>query len=319
MRVLVCGAGVIGQIYGGRLAEAGHDVTLFARGPAAESLASHGVVLVRGGETSRSRPTVTTEFPLDVAFDAVLVTVRRDQLAGVLPVLTASAARRIVFMLNQGVDLDGIRDQVGAARSIFAFPGVGGRRTDEGSITYLEVRQQKTTVESGRGAAPVVDMLRSAGLAVEVCADMAGWLKTHAVFVTAVGAAIIAAGTVDTLASDRTRVAELVAAVGEGFRALGRQGVGVTPTPLRLIFTVVPRLIAVRYWQGQLGGPLGTLAIAPHVRATRDTEFPAMVADVRLLVAGHGPTPRLDRLLDAADLGSAPTATQPDHGSAPSP
>ncbi len=318
MRVLVCGAGVIGQIYGGRLAAAGNEVTLLARGPAAESLATHGVALVKRGETSRSHPAVTTEFPLDVAFDAVFVTVRRDQLADVLPMLAASAATRIVFMLNEGVDLDSIRDRVGTARCVFAFPGVGGKRTDAGSITYLEIRQQQTTVEDCGGVeAPVVDMLRSAGFAVEVCAEMAGWLKTHTVFVTVVGAAIIAGGTVDELTSDRTRMAEMVAAVGDGFRALARQGVTVTPTPLRIIFTAVPRFIAVRYWQGQLRGPLGTLAIAPHVAATRDTEFPAMVGDVRLLVAGHGPTPHLDRLLlDAADPVSARTAAHPDHGAA---
>ena len=61
---------------------------------------------------------------------------------------------------------------------------------------------------------------------------------------------------------------------------------------------VVPRFIAVRYWQKQLRGPIGTVAIAPHMRATRGTELPVLRADVRHLVAGHGPTPHLDLLLD---------------------
>jgi 2-dehydropantoate 2-reductase len=81
---------------------------------------------------------------------------------------------------------------------------------------------------------------------------------------------------------------------------LARQNVAVTPTPLRVIFTMVPPFIAAHYWQRQLNGPLGTVAIAPHVRATRNTEFPQIAADVRRLVAGHGPTPHLDRLLDIA-------------------
>jgi 2-dehydropantoate 2-reductase len=128
---------------------------------------------------------------------------------------------------------------------------------------------------------------------------MAGWLATHAVFITAVGSAILAAGGDSAvLAADRARVADLVAAVGEGFHALSRQHITVTPTPLRLIFTVVPRFIAVRYWQKQLSGPIGTVAIAPHMRATRGTELPVLRADVRHLVAGHGPTPHLDLLLD---------------------
>jgi hypothetical protein len=48
---------------------------------------------------------------------------------------------------------------------------------------------------------------------------------------------------------------------------------------------------------GPMDGPVGTVAIAPHMRTTRYTELPAFRADVGRLVAGSGPTPRLDRLL----------------------
>jgi hypothetical protein len=54
----------------------------------------------------------------------------------------------------------------------------------------------------------------------------------------------------------------------------------------------------VRYWQTALRGPVGTLSIAPHVRATRTTEFAALAADVRGLT--HGQAPRLENLLAAA-------------------
>jgi hypothetical protein len=73
----------------------------------------------------------------------------------------------------------------------------------------------------------------------------------------------------------------------------------VTPTPLRVIFTRVPRFFAVRYWQAQLRGPVGTLTIAPHVRATSGTEFAALVDDVRKLTGGRAP--RLDTLLGGYD------------------
>jgi 2-dehydropantoate 2-reductase len=299
MRVLIYGSGVIGQIYGGRLAQAGHDVTLLARGPAVEALAARGVTLRRDGEVSHARPRVAARIADGDRFDVILVTVRLDQLAEVLPVLAVTSADRIALMLNQSVDLDGIRDQVGRARTIFTFPGVGGQHTDDGAISYLEIAQQHTTVERRDGIeAPVVELLRSAGFVLDIRDSIGDWLKTHAVFITAVGAAIIdSGGDSAALAADRSRVANLVQAVREGFRALARQGVAVTPAPLRVIFTVVPRFIAVRYWQRQLKGPLGSVAIAPHVRATRDTEFPLISADVRRLVAGHGPTPHLDRLL----------------------
>jgi 2-dehydropantoate 2-reductase len=302
MRVLIYGAGVIGQIYGGRLAQAGHEVTLLARPQTAALLTAHGITLERGGEASSAQPHVTTKVPAGAAFDIALVTVRRDQLAEILPAIAELTTGRIALMLNQCVDLELVRERVGSERTVFTFPGVGGQRTKDGAIAYLEISQQKTTIERRHGIeAPVVDLLRSAGFALDMQTDMAAWLKTHAVFITAVGAAILeAGGDSERLAADRARVAAMVAAVGEGFRTLERQNIGITPTPLRLIFTVVPRFLAVSYWQRQLRGPLGTLAIAPHVRATRETEFPVMCADVRRLVAGHGSTPQLDRLLEVA-------------------
>lgn len=45
MRVVVVGAGAIGGVVGGRLHQAGHDVTLVARGSHYEALASRGLVL----------------------------------------------------------------------------------------------------------------------------------------------------------------------------------------------------------------------------------------------------------------------------------
>ena len=38
MRILIFGAGVIGSLYGARLAEAGYDVSIYARGRRLESL-----------------------------------------------------------------------------------------------------------------------------------------------------------------------------------------------------------------------------------------------------------------------------------------
>lgn len=309
MKVLIYGAGVIGQIYGGRLARAGHNVSLLARGEQARSLAEHGVTLRKGDESFQVAPEVLTALPPDARYDVVLVTVRRDQVADIVPALAAVTAQRIVFMLNQFIDLERLRSQTGADRTLFGFPGVAGFHSAEATVTYLEVPQQKTTIERRGGRErPVIDLLRTADLPVAVSDDMAGWLATHAVFVTVVGAAVMAAdGDSVALAANRARVTDMVAAVGEGFRALSRQHIAVKPTPLRLIFTVVPRFIAVPYWQRQLSGPTGTVGIAPHMRATRYTELATLIADVRHLVAGHGPTPRLDRLLQIRPEPRPPT------------
>lgn len=105
-----------------------------------------------------------------------------------------------------------------------------------------------------------------------------------------VGAAILAAGGDSrALGHDRGRTAAMVAAVGEGFRALRGRGVSPVPAPLRTIFTRVPRAVAVPYRQRQLRGTVGTDTIEPHLLATRTTELPALAAAARRLVGPSAP------------------------------
>lgn len=99
---------------------------------------------------------------------------------------------------------------------------------------------------------------------------------------------------------DRAATGRVVGAVREGFTALARHGIWPTPRPLRFIFTTAPRPLAVSYWCRQFRGPTGTETIAPHVRATRHSELPPLMAAVRDLVGTSAPT--LERLLrDAAE------------------
>jgi hypothetical protein len=78
--------------------------------------------------------------------------------------------------------------------------------------------------------------------------------------------------------------------------------VAVQPRALKMIFTIVPPVIAVLYWQEQLRGTLGTVALAPHSRMTKDTELPVLYRDVQKMVAGMAPTLHLDKLLTLAQL-----------------
>src|SRR4051812_811374 len=114
MKVLIWGAGVIGQIYGGRLAQAGHDVTVLARGERARELADQGITLSRDGGSVHVRPAVVTTIAADTTYDVVLVTVRRDQVAQLVPHLAQVSAGRVVFLLNQCLGLEELRAQTGA-------------------------------------------------------------------------------------------------------------------------------------------------------------------------------------------------------------
>jgi 2-dehydropantoate 2-reductase len=306
MKILIYGAGVIGQIYAGRLHEAGHEVTVLARGQTLQTLTQDGITLVNRAGVSRApvRVDVTGEVGPDRSFELALVTVRRDQVEEILPTLAGLQASQVVMMQNNSLDLARIADSVGPDRTLFGFPGVGGYRRDDGAICYIEIPQQPTTLGRQQGREDITEAaLRSAGFAVDTTADMDGWLKTHAVFIAATCASINSCGgDAVKLAADRARVTTMIRAAGEGFRALASQGVAVQPRPLKMIFTMVPRVFAVRYWQGQLRGTLGTVALAPHSAMTKDTELPVLYRDVQKMVAGMVPTPHLDALLSLAQL-----------------
>ncbi len=301
MRILVQGAGVIGQVYAGRLHQGGHAVTVLARGRTHEALVRDGITLSNGERTTNDHVRVVERVGAgpDDSYDLVLVAVRRDQIDGALPALKVVQATTILFLLNHPSSLAGLREAVGPERAVFGFPGVGGQRTGGGAVRYLEIPQQPTTLGRCDGREEVVaSALTAAGLTVTLSADIEAWLKTHAIFIATIGAAINSCGgDSSALAADSERMRTMVRALQEGFRALASQGVDLTPTALRVLFTMVPTPFVVRYWRRQLRGDIGRLALAPHVWKTRDTELAALTADVQDLLRGGRPTPHLDVLL----------------------
>ena len=72
MRFLIAGAGAIGAYLGARMAHAGFDVTLFARGPHLRAMQDHGVQVKSVDGDFVARPAITGSLeeagPVDVVF-----------------------------------------------------------------------------------------------------------------------------------------------------------------------------------------------------------------------------------------------------------
>ena len=72
MRFLIAGAGAIGAYIGARMAHAGLDVTLFARGPHLRAMQEHGVQVKSSDGDFIARPTIASSLaevgPVDVVF-----------------------------------------------------------------------------------------------------------------------------------------------------------------------------------------------------------------------------------------------------------
>lgn len=303
--VAVVGAGVIGQVYAGRLAAAGHRVWLLARGAALDSLRVRGVCLSRAGATARPAVEIVGSAADIPAVDAAYLAVPGDKLAQALPVVAGIDAPTVVTLANLAAQAAQVVRAIGPERAVLGFPGVGGARSAAG-VNYYEIPQQATMIGvCGDRHAAVAQDLAGAGFAVAVEKDPVAWLATHAVFIVGVGAAIIAAGGSDGLARDRARTARMVLCVRDGFAALARRGGRVTPLALRAIFSLVPTAFSVPYWQKQLAGDLGRVALAPHILSTRDSEFAYLVRQVRALA---GDAPRLEAALAEAGYPGAGTA-----------
>lgn len=94
MRFLVVGAGVIGQVYAGRLHEAGHEVTLLARPAQVADLVALGVRLETEGRLTKHRVSVRNQTPMETDFDYAFLAVRDEQSAAGLEAARQAGARR---------------------------------------------------------------------------------------------------------------------------------------------------------------------------------------------------------------------------------
>src|ERR1700716_404045 len=103
MRVLVVGAGAIGGFFGGRMLQAGRDITCLVRAKRASELASAGLVIKspNGDVTLKNPPTVQAD-KLSEQFDVVLLSCKAfdldDAVKSFAPAVGANTA--IVPLLN---------------------------------------------------------------------------------------------------------------------------------------------------------------------------------------------------------------------------
>lgn len=300
MRIVIVGAGVIGRIYAARLCRAGCEVTVVARGSAAQALIESGVsIRVAGGSMITVFPSVVTEMGSADEADLAIVAVRRDQIGAASSDVARLNARIVVSLCDLPMGLADLAILIGFQRFVPAFPGVGGCIGDDGVVEFIDVRQQPTTIQDGPVSMEVAGVLESAGFRTTIVPDLTPWLQSHAVFICAFESAIVAAdGDLAALASNRRAVRNIVLGVREGMRALEARAVEVVPRSLRMIFLGMPVWFATRYWMRQLSGPLGRLGFLPHSMASRDTELPALQRDVRALTNAAS-TPMLERLFDS--------------------
>ncbi|MEV8351989.1 ketopantoate reductase family protein [Streptomyces niveus] len=230
MKLLVYGAGVLGSLFSARLHEAGHDVSLLARGERLASLRRHGVQLAEAGSPDVRRvPVPVVEHPAG-GYDLTAVFVRTHQVDVVLESL-AGLEGDVLFQLNWAAGAEPLGAVIGDERVLLGFGAAGG--TMEGDV----VRYRAPNFLTRRVATPIgepdgrttprleriVGEFRTAGINAKAEPRMDAWLKTHAAFEVPLGQAVHTAGGPVALADDPDAV--------RGMLRLMRQNLAALPTP----------------------------------------------------------------------------------------
>lgn len=243
-KILIFGAGVIGSTYGGLLAKSGHHVTLLARNRRLIELREKGLLLKRvsRGTIEKIPVEITDESHLTGSYDYVFVTLRHEQVAPSLPVLSGINSSCFVFMVNNPSGYNEWINALGPHRVMPAFPGSGGKN-DNGIVCYEIVSKliQPTTLGEPDGKSTVRlkelrHILTNAGFRVSVSKKMDVWQKTHVAMVAPLGDVIyFDGGNNYTVSGNKEAIRQMNLALKENFMFLRKSGIGTEPFKLNII------------------------------------------------------------------------------------
>jgi 2-dehydropantoate 2-reductase len=138
MRVLVLGAGAVGGYFGGRLAEAGRDVTFLLRGPRAAALAEDGLKVASPLGDFQVPVKVATADRVGGPYDLVLLTAKHYDLDAAIDAIRPGVGRgsAVLPLLNGLVHLDRLDAAFGPGHVLGGVAYVGAGLLPDGSIRH---------------------------------------------------------------------------------------------------------------------------------------------------------------------------------------
>ncbi len=143
MRILVVGAGAIGGYFGGRLREAGRDVTFLVRPRRAEQLARTGLsIRSPAGDADLPVPTVLAD-RLQEPFDLILLSCKAYDLAAAMDSFAPAVGPRtaILPMLNGMRHLDLLEQRFGAGAVLGGWCAISATLDPDGRVRHLAPAQ----------------------------------------------------------------------------------------------------------------------------------------------------------------------------------
>jgi 2-dehydropantoate 2-reductase len=280
MKLLIYGAGVIGSIFGGKLAQNGYDVTILARGNRYNEIKENGIILYNplNRKTIEIKiKVVDTLFENDF-YDYIMVAVQNSQVGTILPILAKNKSQNIVFIVNNPLGYENWIEFVGSNRIIIGFPSAGGERKD-GIINYFigtginKIFQSTTFGElNGNKTArlkKLYKIFKKSGFSPSINKNMDWWQKTHTAVILPIAKALYRykSNNYELTKSYKT-LKNMVLGTRELFNVLKSNSIKITPK--KLYYYYLPVTIFTRIWQVIMNTKIAEYAMAKHTIAGRD-------------------------------------------------
>jgi 2-dehydropantoate 2-reductase len=307
-RLLVFGAGVNGSAIAAGLHDAGQNVTVLARGTRYCELITKGII-IQNPINQRLRVTkvpAIEHLAADDAYDYILVVIRKNQIAEILPLLRSNSSANVVFMGNNLAGPEDFIRSLGKDRVMMGAVYAAGKR-DGNVIRAIVTHHIAAPVGEIDGRITprlmrLVSLLRQAGFAAKASTQIIDFQATHAAGVALIGKLTLNYNC-DTRALARARddLMLFVQARREAFQVLRAIGRNITPWSEAAI-SALPVFLQIAGMRALLNSRLGEVGLGWHVSQAAD-EMRQLEAELKMLVNRAGLfTPAIARVFGWAPM-----------------
>jgi len=161
VRLLVVGAGSTGGYFGGRLVQAGRDVTFLVRPARAAKLREAGLRILSPHGDATLHPTIVTTEGLAGTYDAILMTVKAYQLdAAMADIAPAVGPETMILPVLNGMrHMDGLAQRFSPRNVVGCALKVSTTLDDDGRVVQLSTLQSLTYGELDGALTPRIAAL----------------------------------------------------------------------------------------------------------------------------------------------------------------
>ncbi len=212
MRLLIVGAGSTGGYFGGRLAQAGRDVTFLVRKGRADQLKATGLHIISPhGDVALTPKLVTTE-TMASPYDAIILTVKAYSLDAALKDITPAVGPKtmIVPVLNGMRHVDSIIAAFGQDALVGGLCSIAAALDDQGRIVQLSQFHNFVYGEMNRSRSERIEQLdavmQNAGFDARLSSNIEQDMWNKWMFLaTLAGVTCLMRGTIGDIAAARGR------------------------------------------------------------------------------------------------------------------